>query len=70
MYPFRLYFVDVGYRPDHVNFLSLFSVLLPLLFRFYYILDLYTNLNMASEPSFLGLNSPVTPPCAVKSFCL
>jgi hypothetical protein len=35
--------VDVGHRLNHVNSLSLFSLLLPLLFYFYSILDLYVH---------------------------
>jgi hypothetical protein len=41
--------VDVGHRTNYVNSLSLFSLLLPLLFHFYSILDLYTNLNTSEK---------------------
>jgi hypothetical protein len=45
----RLYPVDVGHRSNYINYLPLFSLLLPLLFRFYSILDLYINLNCESH---------------------
>jgi hypothetical protein len=41
--------VDVGHRSNYINYLPLFSLLLPLLFRFYSILDLYINLNCESH---------------------